>query len=295
MRKVMMTMMVLLLAVTIATAQRGQGQRPPALPAELNLTTEQQEQIKAIRQATRTEMQELRTQNPDQRPDRAAMKKMREASMAKVEAILTTEQREQLAALKAERKAAWKAVDKKGMKEALKAHHETKVKPVLSAARSQLDQFISAEDKTALERLRPVFAAKPKGKAGKGRSKGKARGEKPSEADIAARKAAMETWKEDHAEEIAELKTLTKKYATDLKRIKERMQPQQEQWGKEKREIMQEYLPEEAGKMKRRGGKNRKDKSAKGKRKGMEQKKGKPGKAGHEDWPKGAAFLLMQG
>lgn len=291
----MMTMMVLLLAVTIATAQRGQGHRANHLISELNLTAEQQAQIKAIKEEGRASMREMRTQNPDQRPNREAMKKMFEASQAKVEAVLTAEQRKKLAALKAERKASWEAVDKKGMVAALKEHQETKVKPVISAARSQMEQFISAEDKAALDRLRPVFAAKPKGKAGRRGGKGQARREKPSEADLTAKKAAMKTWKEDHAEEIAELKALTKKYAVDLKRIKERMAPQQEQWRKEKREIATSYLPEGAKNAKRKGKKGRKAKRAMGKRKGPQSGKEKQGKEAREGWPQGAAFLLMKG
>jgi len=283
-----MTMMALLLAVTVATAQRGHGQRGQDLMSELSLTTEQQEQIKAIKLESRTQAKEMREQNPDQRPDREAMKKMRDAVQAKVEAVLTPEQREKLTAIKAERKAAWETVDRKGLKAALKEHNETKVKPVISAARAQLDQFISAEDQAALNRLRPVFADKPKGKAPRGRTRGKARGQKPSKEDKAAKKAAVETWKTDHATEIAELKALTKKYANDLQRIQERMKPQREQWAKEKRAIMSEYLPEQA-KQKMKGGK---DGARKGK--GNRRGKGKQGETAREDWPKGAAFLLMK-
>lgn len=283
-----MTMMALLLAVTVATAQRGHGQRGQDLMSELSLTTEQQEQIKAIKLESRTQAKEVREQNPDQHPDREAMKKMRDATQAKVEAVLTPEQREKLTAIKAERKAAWETVDRKGMKAALKEHNETKVKPVISAARAQLDQFISAEDQAALNRLRPVFADKPKGKASRGRTRGKARGEKPAKEDKAAKKAAVETWKTDHATEIAELKALTKKYADDLQRIQERMKPQREQWAKEKRAIMSEYLPEQA-KQKMKG---RKDGARKGK--SNRRGKGKQGETAREDWPKDAAFLLMK-
>ncbi len=287
----MMTMMVLLLAVTIATAQRGQGKRGDNLAA-LKLTTEQQAQIKAIKEEGRAQMKAMRAENPEQRPSREAMKEMREASQAKVEAVLTTEQREQLANMKAERKAAWKAVDKEAMKAELKQHTETKVKPVISAARAQFDQFISAEDKAALDRLRPVFANKPKGK-NKGKARmGRGKEGKPSEADRAAQKAVVETWKTNHAAEIAELKALTKKYAEDLKRIQDRMAPQRQQWGEEKRAITEKYLPE--GAQKARGGKQ-------GARKGKEPKQGKRARKGEGkrtekgDWPKGAAFLLMKG
>jgi hypothetical protein len=291
MRKVMMTMMVLLLAVTVATAQRGQRQGGHELPSELKLTAEQQEQIKAIKQEGKAQMLEMRKQNPNQRPDREAMKKMREASQAKVEAILTPAQRKQMATIKADRKAAREAIDQEAIKAELKKHNETKVKPVISAARAQFDQFISAEDQATIDRLRPVFAAKPKGKAG--HRKGKAKREKPSETNKDARKAVMGTWETDHAVEIAELKALTKKYATELERIQERMKPQREQWAKEKREIMASHLPEGAKKAKGKKAGARKGKAGDGKRKGHRQGKEKETKRG--DWPRGAAFLLMEG
>lgn len=289
----MMTMMALLLAVSVATAQRGQGNRGNDPLSELKLTTEQQAQIKAIKEEARAQMQEMRKQNPDQRPDRETMMKAREASQKKIEAVLTAEQREKLTALKTERKAAWEAVDKKGMKEALKAHNDTKVKPVITAARAQFDQFVSAEDKAALERLRPVFAAKPKGKAGQHRGKGKVSGEKPSETDLSAKKAAMETWKTDHSAEIAELKALAKKYADDLERIEDRMAPQREQWRKEKRAIMDSYLPENADKAKGKDSRARKGKGTQQRGEAHRKGKGKD-KAEKGDWPKGTAFLLMK-
>lgn len=298
----MMTMMVLLLAVTVATAQRGQGHRGNDPLAELDLTAEQQAQIKAIKQDSRAQIQEARKQNPDQRPDRAAMKKMQDASKAKVDAVLTTEQREKMATIKAERKAAWDAVDKEGMRTALKEYDKTKVKPVISAARGQLDQFISAEDQASINRLRPIFASKPKAKAraqrgkgkGKGKGKGEAKGEKPTEADRAARKAKMEAWSTDHAAEIAELKVLTEKYADDLNRIQERMKPQRQQWAKEKREITNSYLPEGAQKGKGGKAKARKGKAAKGKAKGQNKADGKRSQNARGDWPKDAAFLLLK-
>lgn len=289
MRKLMMTMMLLLLAVTVATAQRGQSNRGEKLLAELDLTAEQQAQIEAIKEEGRAQMKELRQQNPEQRPDRASMKKMRESAEAKMQAILTPEQREKLATIKAERKAAWKSVDKEAMKADLKAHTETKIKPVIAAARARFDEVITTEDQAAIERLRPVFASKPVNKRMRG-GQVRQQGEKPSEADRAARKATVEQWKTDHAAEIAELKALTAKYKAELTSLKETMAPQQEQWEKEKREIAARYLPEGGG-------------SAKGRR-----EKGKPGKAGRrkaetngdkkgktEDWPRTAAFLLMKG
>lgn len=235
-------------------------------------------------------MKELHQQNPEQRPDRESMKKMRESAQAKVEAILTPEQRQKLESIKTERKAAWEAVDKKAMKAELKAHTDTKIKPVIAAARARFDQVISAEDQAAIERLRPVFADKPGRKAMRNGKKG----EKPGEEEKAANKAKVEQWKTDHATEIAELKELTTKYKSDLKSLQERMAPQREQWAKEKREIAAKYLPEGAGSSKGRQAKARhkmgKEKSDKAGRSKAENKGDEK-----EDWPRSSAFLLIKG
>jgi Spy/CpxP family protein refolding chaperone len=283
MRKVMMTMVVLLLTVTIATAQRGHRQGSNDFLSELKLTTEQQAQIKAIKQEGRAQMREIHKQSPDQRPDYEAMKKMHETSKAKVDAILTPEQRKQLIATQAERKAIWKNVDKKAIQADLKAHNVARIEPVISAARAQFDQFISAEDKSSLDRLRPVFAAKPKGKTSRGK------GKKPSEADVAAKKATMETWKTDYASEISELKAITKKYAADLERIQERMMPQRRQWAQERRDIISRQRPEGAEKAQDVKAEAYEKKAGKSLRKSRENNKSR------EDWPRGAAFLLIKG
>ena len=279
MRKLMMIALVLLVATSFATAQRGHGDF-----AELKLTAEQREQIQSIRAESRARMQELRQQSPEQRPDREAMKKLRAETQGEIEALLTAEQRRQLADIRAERAAARKAVDKEALKADLEAHRETRVKPVLAAARAQFDQFISAEDKATLERLRPIFATKPDGK----KAGGHHRGERPTEAEISARKKAASDWRAAHAAEIAEMKALTKKYAADLERIRERMAPQREQWRKEKREIMANHRPDHKGNSKKAG-------TRAGKRPHRAADKKKREKKTPQGWPRGAAFLLMKG
>lgn len=279
-----MTTMALLLAVSLLTGQRGQGQRGGNdLLSELNLTAEQQAQIKAIKAESRAQTKALHQDNEGERPDRAAYQEARKATATKIEAVLTAEQRQQLETIKAERKAAYKAVDKKALKAELEAHTNDKVKPVISAARAQFNQFISAEDQATLTRLRPVFASLPKRKAGTNL------GQKPTEAETTAHKAAVQQWKADHATEIEALKALTTKYDADLKRLQERMAPQRQQWSAEKREIMAKYLPEGAADGRARKGradKSRSD-SARGAKKGDRSGKG-------SEWPRSRAFLLME-
>jgi Spy/CpxP family protein refolding chaperone len=282
MRKLLMTATALLLTISVITAQRGQGQRGGNdLLSEIQLTTEQREQIKAITAESRAQTKVLRETNDGERPDRATHLEARKAMATKIEAVLTAEQRNQIDALKAERKAAYKFVDQKALKAALKAHTENEVKPVISAARAQFDQFISAEDHTALDRLRSVFASQPKRKAGTKTD------QKPTEAEMSAQKAAVQQWKTDHAAEITELKALTEKYDADLKRLQERMAPQRQQWVTEKREIMAKHLPEGVDEGRKAKARSARDDSGKADKKG--DRKGEQG-----EWPRSRAFLLMK-
>lgn len=82
---------------------KGAGKR---IAAELGLTDSQKSQIKAIRQAARTERDAIRNDTKLTREQkRAQMKELHAATRAKVEAVLTPEQRQKLAALRAQHKA----------------------------------------------------------------------------------------------------------------------------------------------------------------------------------------------
>lgn len=279
----MMTATMLLFAASFVLAQPGRGQRgqdKPDLYSELNLTAEQQEQIKTIRMEAREKAKATATA-PGTRPDRESMRKMKEETGKAIEAVLTPAQREQLTKLKAERKAALQSVDKQAIQSELKQYHANEVAPVLKAARGQLNQFISAEDQASLERLRGVFATKPgadrMGKAGQERSR-------PTEEEMAAKKAEHKAWREAHAADIAELKALTTKYQADLDRVQQRLQPEMDKWAKERQEIVKSHLPEDAP---AHAGKRGERKPQRG--------HGKQGGEGHQGWPKASAFLLMKG
>lgn len=283
----MMTATLLLFAATFVLAQPGRGQRGQKqanLYSELNLTAEQQEQIKTIRMEAREKFKPADAA-AGARPDREAMRKAKEETSKAIDAVLTPAQREQLTKLKAERKAAMESVDKKAIRSDLKAHHANEVQPVLKAARSKLDQFISAEDKIAIERLRGVFATKPGHKQmGTTGQEGQPR-QRPTEEEMAARKTEGKAWHDAHAADIAELKSLSTKYQADLDRIQERLQPQMDEWAKEKREIVKSHLPEDAP---QRAGK-------KPAGKGSPQEKGKKQGEQRKGWPRSSAFLLMKG
>ena len=262
MRQLILTTL-LVLSTALAFAQPGRGQDKNVF-SELNLTEQQQTTIAAIRKDSRDQMQALR--QGGERPDRATMQKLRQDTRAKMEAVLTPEQRTQLAAQRAERKQQRKNVDREALRADLQAHRAEEVEPVLRAARGRLNELITAEDKVAIERLRGVYATRPARKAAGGRAAG----------DDSARQAQREEakqWREAHADDIAELQALTEKYRTEIDRVQERLQPNAEQWKAERRAIAEEHV----GDKKRKGQRN--NKGAKGENKG---------------WQKAGAFLLLK-
>lgn len=202
---------------------------------------------------------------------------MRAESRAEMESVLTPEQRTKLTELQAARKEARANVDKKALKADLKDVRKEAMK-TLSAARGQLDQFISEEDKVAIDRLRGVYATNPMAaKRGKGK-----RGERPDEAAREAQKATVQKWKKTHQDEIAEAKALAAKYAEDIARIQDKLAPQMEKWEVKKREIVTAHFPENMAP--KRAGK-------KGRAKRVDASGGKKGKGKGK---RAVAFLLMK-
>lgn len=266
MQKLLLTLVVLLTAVSLSFAQpeRGGRQRGPDFISQLDLTAEQQAAIAEIRKAAQEKGKALRQQGT--RPDRAAMKQIRETSMREVEAVLTPAQLEKLGELKANQRNRAKD-DKKALRQDLKVYRDEEITPILRAARAQLDEFISTEDQATIAALRKTLKKERKGT--KKEQKG---------ADRETRKAGMEQWKNEHAAEFATLNQLIEKYAQDIERIKGNLQPQVKKWRTEQREIIAKHLPK--GKQaKRKGG----------------RKKPMTNTTEANKWPNTEVFLLMKG
>lgn len=262
---------------------------------ELDLSTEQQAAIKAIRKDTHTQMEALREKSDDRAANREAAQSIREKSKTAVLQVLTPAQRTALEEKQKARKEAWEKVDKKAMSAEIKAYREREIQPVMRASRGQLDQFISAEDQQEIDRLRGVFASKPKraGKDGGHRRGGAEKDKAAGDNDRTANHEAANQWRADHAADIASLEQLTEKYGTELKRVQQVLEGRRETWNREMAEIKAKYLPEGAsprGPKGRNGEKGRKGgKSKKGEEGEKDRKKGEQrGKM------KGSAFLLMK-
>lgn len=237
MQRLLITLIAVLVITATATAQRGRAGmdlRP------LDLSEEQKTEIKEIRTAAKARAQALRPADSEA-PDREALRAIKEESRKAILEVLTPEQRAKMETQRAARKEAWEQVNKKAMRADLKAHREAEVMPVLRAARAQLDEFIEAEDRATIDRLRSVFAGREGKKAM--RPRGGRRAPVPGE-KVEAHQKKVEAWRSEHAEDIATLKALTEKYREDIVRIHERLAPQMKTWGDEKRAIVNKYLPE---------------------------------------------------
>lgn len=288
MRKFQLTLLLVFLAATTIFAQRGHGQQ--RMLADLDLSTEQQARIEAIHKDTRSQLEALKEGNTDKAATRESAKALREKSKAATMAVLTPAQRTELEAKVNARKEAMKKVDKKAMSAELKAYRTEKMDPVMQAARGQFDQYLAAEDRTEIERLRAVFAAKPgkKGRGGEGRAKKGAK--QDGKADKGAHREAAAQWRTDHADDIASLDALTEKYKVELERVDKLLAPQQKTWSQDMSAIKAKYLPEGAGRDEK--GKAGKDKAGKGKGKQRADGGDRKGKGGNR---KAAAFLLLKG
>ncbi len=153
---------------------------------------------------------------------------------------------------------------RKALRSELRTYNQEEIKPILQAARGQLDKKISAEDQASLERLRKALKPERTGEKGK-------KGERGD------RHAARTAYREAHATELAELEALATKYATELDQLRERLAPQFATWEAERKAIRERYRPEST-----------------------EARKDKPGKShrgeGHRKGKNtiGARFLLMK-
>lgn len=253
---------------------------------KLDLSSEQQEQIKAIKQETREQLRALRQEKNEANREQA--KAIVQQSRKAVEAVLTPEQQAKLAQLKADKKAAWEAVDKEALKAELKAYREEKIEPVLRASRGKLDAFIAQEDQAEIERLRGVFATRPdKGMKG---MRGEKRGSRDDQAaKQSARREAGKAWRTEHAEDLESLRALTEKYKVELQRVQDVLESSRETWRQDMSAIKAKYLPEGMegrGRKARKASAGRKDKAERQGKKGRRSRGGERMKAG--------AFLLMK-
>jgi hypothetical protein len=212
------------------------GQSPvDQFKAELNLTQEQEQQITALQEKHRQEMQALRNQEfetPEARKE--AFGKLRNDQRTGIDKILTQEQKDILNQKRSEmRDGRPQGIDKaqrQAMYDEMKAYREKNIMPVMQGQRAKLEGKLSAEDKATLAELRATMKEKERGVKGK---------DKPRQS-----RESIKRGRETHSQEFETLRALTEKYDAEIEALYKEIEPQRNQWQKDLEAIAARHKPE---------------------------------------------------
>jgi hypothetical protein len=252
------------------------------LTEKLDLTENQQLQLKAIFKKGSEKIHLIKSQEGDRNSKKKAFKAHQEVQAKEIKAVLNKKQLilfekmldERTAKMqkghanRKMRKESFKNVDKKALRTEMKAYKEKNILPVLMTQRQKLESQISTNDKKTIEEIRSSFKQlRQEYKALKGNRKKK---EEYSDAD----KKAFEALKSRKKEDMAEAQVLLERYKSQIKTLKEEINPQIEQWKTDLKAIAQKHgVKPHQRDMKEGEGKSEAKKH--GKRKHRKGKKGK--------------------
>lgn len=228
------------------------------MKTELQLTAEQETQVKAIQEKYQVEMEDLKTQDfEDKMERRTAFRTLVKAQKEEISQILTEEQKAIARKKRGERREHHQARkgERKELRQALKTYKETNIHPVILAQRAKLEQDISAEDKATIADLRLVFEQLKTEKVAHKQAFSKdKKGDRPNRQEMMTqRKAKKEAIKEQYQEEFEMLKALNEKYSAQIDALHQEIEPQKEVWKKEMEAIKAEYEIEEKNAIQKRG------------------------------------------
>jgi len=236
MKNVIVLAMALLLSAS-SFAQR--KERGPArhdlqyFKSEINLTEEQEQQIKSINEEYKAKFEALRTSDAEREDKRDQMMALRKAQRAAISDVLTEEQKTQLTTLRREameeRKDRRSESDRKAMREEMKSFRENTVMPVLQKQRAKLDDQISAEDKAAIEKLRQEFHTV---------------GERMKQGPEKRGPHHFKGFTEEEKARRQQLKALVEKYEGAIDALLAEIEPQAKQWREKTKAIHEKYRPE---------------------------------------------------
>lgn len=245
----------ILLMVQNVQAQRGQHHRGEQMLEKMktvvDLTAEQETQITAIQEKYQPQLEALKAKEFEDRSEKkAAFGALMKAQKEEVHQVLTEEQKTTLKEQKREHHKRHRA-EKKELHQEIKAYKAEHIHPVLLKQRAKLEQNISAEDKATLAELRIAFNQLKEEKQAQGKAFSKNKKESDSNTNRADKKAQKKTQKEALKEkykaESDALKALKEKYQTEIESLFAEIEPQEEQWKKDIKQIHEKYAPKEGG------------------------------------------------
>jgi len=213
---------------------------------ELDLSTEQEQQLNEIQVQYKADFQKLGSEETDDpSAKREQMQRLLNAQKAEIANVLTADQRSFLETKKKElrqermerRKQMIDKVDFEGMRAETKTYREQNIEPVLLTQRAKLESEISKEDKAAIAQMRPVFKKvhqnmREKHEALKEGSK------KPNEKE----RQQMQNRRESNKEQFEKLRALVVKYDSNIEALFSEIEPQQQKWQEDQKAIRQKYF-----------------------------------------------------
>jgi Spy/CpxP family protein refolding chaperone len=237
---------IIFIAIAMLISISMMAQRPQRGPArqgiqqfksELNLTDEQEQQIKTLNEGFQAKVKALREAEGERSEKRTQMQTLRKEHQTAIQNVLTEEQKATLKSLREEareeRKDRRANFDKEGLRSELEAHRTNTVLPVLKSQRAKLEEQLSEEDKTSIEKLRTdLKPAERRMERGEGKGKGE-RGQP---------KGFTEEEKARHEQ----LRGLVEKYEEEIDALMEEIKPQARKWREETKAIQEKYRPEPA-------------------------------------------------
>ena len=245
--------LIMLLSATVAFSQAGPPKKHNSekLIEQLDLSEDQLNTIKELKENTRAQAKEIfEDDSMDRLEKRIALQELRMSNKDKFESILSSEQLNDLSELreakkteKSERMESLKeraaSIDKDALKAEIKDYKQTNVLPVLEEQRSKLEDEIVEADKVSIDKLRIDFQQFKE--ALKSKKEGfKESGEKPSP------EKRLEFLKEVQAMEKPDMdlaKELVSRYDSEITSLLDEIKPQREKWRTEIKEIKQKYVP----------------------------------------------------
>ena len=227
--------------------------------SDLNLTADQEADIKKIRAKYDEKREILKKENEDD--DRHELhKKMREtieSQSKEIKQILTAEQQEILERKLKERQREHhermqaNKKERKELHEKMDKYKKENMKPVLLKQRAKLEEKISAEDKTKIAELRPFFKELRENRI--------KRHHELMDSEKPLAKEEREALRREHEEKMKQyqpqfdaLHGLVEKYEKDIDGLMEEMEEERKKW----HEDMRQMHEKEMGEMKKQRGKH---------------------------------------
>lgn len=227
--------------------QRHHGDGILSMTEELQLTHQQVEQIIAIQEKYKAQIQTIREKETEDRTAKhGEIKALFQKQSDEIHTVLTDQQMTKLEEKKAERqklreerKERRADIDREGLRKAMKAYHQENVLQVMKAQRAKLEDKIEAEDKDAIAELREKFDhVQQRMEKQRGERKERTREHRDHK-----RGKDFKGFRDDENPEKEQLHNLVEKYEKEIDDLFAELEPQQKKWHEDMKKIAEQYIP----------------------------------------------------